>query len=123
MKLTKKQYITWTAQVQKFARGWEFDANIYVVWGEKTIVRETAAANGEYIQEKIRYREEYETITNEHNVTYNRRTGRYIPVLIVNRLYPLPSGCYRVIEEERRDIGEAQETKKYNVLCKAAAAV
>lgn len=124
MKITREQFNKWDAQVKKLAgAAWGFDLNKYCLWGEKTVINQEAIENGEYIQKKVVYYPEFERVTNCHNVTYNRETGRYIPTLLVNHLYPLESGLYRVIEVERREIGAAQEKKNFNNLCKAAAAV
>ena len=119
MKITKQQYNKWNEQAKKAAGdGWEFDVEKYVIWGEKAIIKNVPADNGEYDQYKIEYFPEYDTTQK-----YRRQTGRYIPTLVINRLYPLESGCYRVIEVERRAVGDPQEKKNYNVICTAAKAV
>lgn len=120
--LKREQYERWNNQAQEIAgNGWRFDVEAYVFWTEKRPLRDTKLENGEILREKLVYFPEYERIVNQYGVRYNRETGRVVPLYIIERLYPLNSGCYRVIEEKRKEIGEAREKKDYAALLKLAA--
>ena len=109
--ITRAQAMKWDADAKKYGT-FSFDVRNYVIWSEKALVRNTENEDGTITQHKIRYAERRGA---ERFTTVN------VPVHIVNTLYPLESGCYRVIEESCEDIGEATEKKSYATLCKLSA--
>jgi len=117
-KITKEQYDKWTNQANANGNGWGFDLRYFAIWGEKEVIKRIPDVNGEYIQWKIGYYDEYEEITNQYGCKYRRATGRYIPTWTVNRLIPLESGCYRVLPVSEHAVGEIQNKKNYAYLCK-----
>ncbi len=120
-KITREQFNKWNAQAQN---GFGLDLQYYVIWGEKTLTKKIELDNGNVVEFKIEYRNEYETKTNEHGCRWNVETGRYIPMLHITVWRPSHSGCYvssGIGKYER--IGDAQTSKRYNVLCKLSAEV
>ena len=115
-KLTKEQYAKWCEQAKN---GFILDLRYYLTWGEKTLTKRIKTACGDVIEFRIEYMPEYKQTTNEWGCKWNERTGRYIPMLNVARWRPTGTGCYSssgYIAEKQ--IGEPEQTKKYNVLCK-----
>lgn len=122
-KLTREQFNKWNAQAQN---GFTFDIQEFCVWNEKTLKKNHKLESGDVVEFRIEYDEEYETKTNEWGCRWNVKTGRYIPMLYIRIWHPSStSGCYTSngIYYERYELGEPENTKKYNVLCKLSAEV
>lgn len=116
-KLTRDQYNKWNAQAKN---GFNFDIEYYLIWGEKTLIKDIEQKNGVIIRFKLSYISEYETQTNEHGCRWNVKTGRKIPVMKIDRLVPCKTeGMYQVISvAENRQMAESEKTMKYSTLCK-----
>ena len=115
-KITKDQYTKWSAQAKN---GFSLDLQHYVIWSEKTLTKRIKMADGDAMEFKIEYMREYEQKTNEWGNKWSVETGRYIPTLTVTRWHPTGTGCYSSGGyEEQKPLGEPEQTKKYNVLCK-----
>ena len=120
-KITREQYNKWNAQANN---GFSLDLQYFVIWNEKTLTKKIKLENGNVIEFKIEYHKEFETKTNSYGCKWNVETGRYIPMLNITVWHPTTSGCYASsgwAKSER--IGEVQNTKKYNVLCKLSAEI
>lgn len=120
-KITREQYNKWNAQANN---GFSLDIQYFVIWNEKTLTKKIKLENGNVIEFKIEYHKEFETKTNSYGCKWNVETGRYIPMLNITVWHPTTSGCYTSsgwVKSER--IGEVQNTKKYNVLCKLSAEI
>lgn len=116
MKVTKEQYNKWNAQAKN---GFSLDLKHLIMWGEKNLIYQYTTLSGTIIVLTIEYRPEYETITNQYKCTYNKRTGRFIPSLIIEHWKPTGTGLYSTSGISKPEkIGEIQDKKKYNVLCK-----
>ena len=118
-KLTKEQFDKWSA---KASNGFTFNVKKYVCWGEKGLEKIIQLGDGRVVEFEIGYSDEYAKVTNEHSVSYNRRTGRKIPVLDINILVPSSTkGVYRV-HHFKSDIvvGETQDKNNFNVLCQCS---
>lgn len=116
-KLTREQYNKWNAQAQN---GFMLDLQYFLIWGEKTLIKDIEQENGAIIRFKLSYIDEFETRTNEHGCRWNERTGRKIPVMKIDRLVPCKTeGMYQVINiAENRQMAEPEKTMKYSTLCK-----
>lgn len=120
-KITREQYNKWNAQANN---GFSLDLQYFVIWNEKTLTKKIKLESGNVIEFKIEYHKEFETKTNSYGCKWNVETGRYIPMLNITVWHPTTSGCYAssgCAKSER--IGEVQNTKKYNVLCKLSAEI
>lgn len=120
-KITREQYNKWNAQANN---GFSLDLQYFVIWNEKTLTKKIKLESGNVIEFKIEYHKEFETKTNSYGCKWNVETGRYIPMLNITVWHPTTSGCYASngwAKSER--IGEVQNTKKYNVLCKLSAEI
>lgn len=113
--ITREKAIKWDTEAKKYG-SFRFDIEYYVLWSEKALIKNIKHEDGTYTQHKIRYASEYVrengTITEVHK-----------PVHIVNTLYPLESGCYRVIQESSEVIGKTVTKKNYTNLCKLSATI
>ena len=122
-KLTREQYEKWTAQAHN---GFYFDVKYYVCWNEKTLRKTVEMPNGDVIEFKIEYDNEFETRTNEYGCKWNVKTGRFIPMLYIHHWRPSTTpGVYHSngAWAKRERIGEIQDKKKYNVLCNLSAGI
>ncbi len=116
-KLTREQYNKWNAQAKN---GFHLDLEYFLTWNEKTLIKDIAQEGGGYIRFKLYYMPEYETITNEWGCKYNRRTGRQVPTMRIERLKPCRTeGMYQVLTlKDDVQMGEPEKTMKYSTLCK-----
>lgn len=116
MKVTREQYNKWNAQAKN---GFTLDCECLVVWGEKTLRYKRETPSGVIIELTINYYPEYERVTNEYGSSYNRETGKFLPSLTVRHWTPTTTGFYSSSGLPSHEvIGEAQDKKKYNILCK-----
>ena len=115
--LKVEQLKKWRAALPE---GWKFDAQYYVLWGEKKIFTYSAEnAAGAFYCAELGYRAER---VGEGWSAQN--TGRQIPTVTVSRYTPTSTGdlcsVVRIFEETA---GEPENKKKYDVLCKLAASL
>lgn len=123
-KITRAEYERLNNQAREIGGdGWKFDLRNFLIWGTRYPIRDTKVENGEIIRERLGYFPEYKRITNEYGVSYNKVTGNQVPTYTIDRLVPLESGCYRVVEIERREVGEPVARKSYVGLLKIAATI
>ena len=111
--ITREKAIKWDETAQKYG-DFRFDLEWYVLWGEKALIKNIKHEDGTYTQHKIRYASSFSRERGDY-------TEYHTPVHIINTLYPLNSGCYRVVQESSEVIGEAVTKKNYNNLCKLSA--
>ena len=115
-KITKEQYNKWANQA---LNGFTFDLQYYVLWSEKTLSKKVKRVNGDVVEFKIEYHKEFETKTNAYGCSWNVETGCYIPMLNITVWHPTHTGCYSSSGWAKSEkIGDVQNSKKYNVLCK-----
>lgn len=116
-KITREQLKKWNEQAKN---GFKLDLEYFLVWNEKTLVKNIKQEDGTIIQFKLWYVPEYETITNEHGCKWNQRTGRNIPMMKIDKLVPgRTEGVYIVNSvKDNMQIGEPEKTLKYSTLCK-----
>lgn len=117
-KITREQFNKWNEQAKN---GFQFDLQYFLTWSEKTLTKKVKMDNGDVIEFKIEYDKEFETITNGWGVKYNQETGRYIPMLYITHWRPSTSGsgCYTSHGWAKSEkLGNPENSKKYNVLCK-----
>ena len=60
-KLTREQYNKWNAQAKN---GFQLDLQYYLIWSEKTLIKDVQQEDGSIIRFKLWYMPEYETKTN-----------------------------------------------------------
>lgn len=115
--ITREQLNKWNAQAKN---GFHLDLEYFLNWGEKTLIKDIEQESGGYIRFKLYYMPEYEIITNEWGCKYNKRTGKQIPMLRIERLKPCRTeGIYQVLTvKDDVPMGEAEKTMKYSTLCK-----
>ena len=111
--LTREQAQKWTKDLPQ---GWKFDAQHYVMWGEKEIFTDSAEnEKGVFYRLTLEYRAE--TV----NAGYFRKeTGKQIPTVSVSRYTPTGSGMYSVVHILTENAAEPETKKKYNVLLNLA---
>lgn len=116
-KITREQYMKWNEQAKK---GFRFDLEYFLTWGEKTLIKDIKQNDGTIIRFNIYYMPEYETIINDYGCKWNKRTGKQIPSLRVDKLLPCSTkGMFQVITvKECEKVGDPQKNKNYSVLCK-----
>lgn len=121
-KLTREQYNKWNAQAKN---GFQLDLQYFLIWGEKTLIKDIKQESGCIIRFKLYYMPEYETVTNEYGCKWNERTGRQIPMMKIDKLIPGNTKGVYVVHSIRYDIpmGEAEKTMKYATLCKISGEV
>ena len=117
--LTRENWKKWDA---KAANGFRFDAQNYIIWGEKELEKYSDNGDGTRTRYRIQFAKEYETITNSYGCRYNRETGRVIPELTISKTTPTgTAGCWSIGKPDRYTIGEPQARKSYDLLCKLSA--
>lgn len=116
-KLTREQYNKWNAQAKN---GFTLDLEYFLNWGEKTLIKDVPMDGGGYMRFKLWYTPEYETITNQYGCKWNKRTGRHLPMMRIERLRPCSTeGMYQVLTvKDDTQMGEAEKAMKYATLCK-----
>ncbi len=121
-RITREQYNKWNGQAKN---GFTFDLEYYLNWGEKTLIKDIPMEDGGYIRFKLWYTDEYETITNEYGCKWNKRTGKHLPMMKIEKLRLCStSKMYQVITiKDNIQMGEAEKTMKYSTLCKISGAV
>ena len=120
-KLTREQINKWNSQAKN---GFQFDSRYFLIWNEKTLIKNIKMENGDIIEFKIEYDKEYEKYTNEWKVTRNVETGRYIPMLYITHWRPTQSESYTSSGWAKTEVlGSPENSKKYNVLCKLSETV
>lgn len=120
-KITREQFNKWNAQAKN---GFQFDLQYFLIWSEKTLTKKIEMENGDIIEFKIEFDKEFETKTNQWGSRWNVETGRYIPMLYITYWKPSDSGCYHSSGREKSEIlGNPENSKKYNVLCKLSETV
>ena len=78
MKMTLEQYNKWSAAL---ADGWKFDAQQFIVWGEKEVYTDSDEdERGNFYRATLKY---YEERTGAGYLAQS--TGRQIPTLVINR--------------------------------------
>ena len=116
-RITREQYNKWNSQAQN---GFTLDLEYYLNWGEKTLIKDIPMEDGGYIRFKLWYTDEYETITNEYGCKRNKRTGKHIPMMRIEKLKPCSTaGMYQILTvKDDMQMGESEKMMKYSVLCK-----
>lgn len=115
-KITREQFNKWNAQAKN---GFQFDLEHFLTWNEKTLTKRIKMENGDIIEFKVEFEKEFETKTNTYGCHWNVETGRYIPMLYITHWKPSTSGCYHSSGREKSEaLGNPENSKKYNVLCK-----
>ena len=111
-----EQYKKWSSVLPE---GWKFDAQRYVMWGEKEIFTDSAEnENGVFYRLTLEYRAETE------NAGYFRKeTGRQIPTVSVSRYTPTGSGLFSVVHILTEAAAETENKRNYNTLVKLAAQI
>ena len=121
-KLTREQLNKWNAQAKN---GFQLDLQYFLVWNEKTLIKNIPQEDGSIIQFKLWYMPEYETKTNDFGCKWNVRTGRQIPMMRIDRLVPGNTEGVYIVHNVRDDkpMGEAEKTLKFATLCKISGTV
>lgn len=121
-RITREQYNKWNAQAQN---GFSFDLAYFMTWNDKRLTKQVPADDGCYYKVDITYTAEFEKITNEHGVSYNRETGRQVPTVWLSFWKPSTvSGCYSSWGLGiHRAIGEPQPKKNYKTLCSLSGSI
>ena len=121
-KLTREQYNKWNAQAKN---GFQLDLQYFLIWGEKTLIKDVKQEDGSIIRFKLWYIPEYETTTNELGCKWNVKTGRQIPMMRIDKLVPgNTEGIYTVhTVRDGKPMGEPEKTLKYATLCKISGEV
>ena len=114
--LKVEQYKKWSSALPD---GWKFDAQHYVMWGEKEIFTDSAEnEKGVFYRLTLEYRAETE------NAGYFRKeTGRQIPTVSVSRYTPTGSSLFSVVHILTEAAAETESKRNYNTLVKLAAAL
>ena len=114
--MTREQYNKWSSVLPE---GWKFDAQHYIMWGEKEIVTDSPEnENGEFYRATLEYKAETE------NAGYFRReTGKQIPTITIHRYTEKTGNMYSVVMIFSQPVGEIQSKKNYNVLVKLAGTI
>lgn len=114
--LKVEQYKKWSSVLPE---GWKFDAQRYVMWGEKEIFTDSAEnEKGVFYRLTLEYRAETE------NAGYFRKeTGRQIPTVSISRYTPTGSGLFSVVHILTEAAAEPESKRNYNILVKLAAAL
>lgn len=114
--LKTEQYKKWSSVLPD---GWKFNAQHYVVWGEKEICTDsTENDKGVFYRLTLRYRAE-----TEPGGYSQRETGRQIPTVSISRYTPTGSGLFSVVYIFSDAAGEPEGKKVYNALVKIAASI
>lgn len=113
--ITREQAARWNAKARN---GFTFDVQKYVVWGEKTLHQIIDLGDGDRMEIRLLYQEEYERKTNEHGCSWNVRTGRYLPTVHLTRWHPSGAAWTSQGLGDWITAGEPQTSKKFDVLCK-----
>lgn len=122
-KLTREQLIKWNDKAQN---GFTFDIQYFLIWNEKTLIKDIEQEDGTIIRFKLWYRSEYETKTNSYGCKWNERTGKHIPVMKIEKLIPTKTGSsmYSVHTiKDNMQMGKPEKTLKYATLCKISGIV
>lgn len=122
-KITREQAQKWDAQARG---GFHFDVRQYVIWGEKELRRTIDLDGGDVLELRLGYREEYATRTNEYGRHWKETTGRHIPVLSLSIWHPSASNPDVYTSQglgKSVDLGPAENSKKYAVLCRLSGEV
>lgn len=117
-KLTAQQYKKLNDQAKN---GFKFDLRHFLTWsGEKRLIKDDPRDNGTILEFVIQWFPEFETVTNQYGVTYNRETGRSVPALSVDLLVPSQAAKVYVVHSVKSlvPIGSPSEKKQYSTLCK-----
>ena len=114
--LKVEQYKKWSSVLPE---GWKFDAQRYVMWGEKEIYTDSAEnEKGVFYRLTLEYRAETE------NAGYFRReTGRQIPAVSISRYTPTGSGMFSVVHILTENAADPESKRNYNALVKLAATI
>lgn len=121
-KLTREQYNKWNAQAKN---GFQLDLQYYMIWSEKTLIKDVQQEDGSIIRFKLWYMPEYETKTNEWGCKWNVKTGRQIPMMRIEKLVPGSTEGVYIVHTVRDDkpMGEPEKTLKYATLCRISGEV
>ena len=121
-KLTREQLNKWNAQAKN---GFQLDLQYFLIWNEKTLIKDVKQEDGCIIRFKLCYMPEYETKTNECGCKWEERTGRQIPVMKIDKLVPGSTEGIYIVHTMRdyRPMGEPEKTMKYATLCKISGEV
>ena len=121
-KITREQFEKWNAQAKN---GFEFDLRYYLTWNEKVLTKKIKLENGNIIEFKLMYKNEYKSIVNEYGCRWNQETGRQIPYIHITEWKPSHNSetFYSSGMGKWEQVGEPQNSKKYNILCKISAEI
>lgn len=115
--LKVEQYKKWSSVLPE---GWKFDAQRYVMWGEKEIFTDSREnEKGVFYRLTLEYRAETE------NAGYFRKeTGKQIPTVEVSRYTPTGSGnMFSVVHILTEAAADTESKRNYNTLVKLAATI
>lgn len=117
MKFTKEQVEKWNS---KMGQGFKTDLNRLMMWGEKQPHLMTKQEDGKtYLELTLYYQDEYKTVTNEYGCTFNRPTGKHIPVINVRKWIDEGTGMLHGYGIGKTfEVGEACEKKMFSTLQK-----
>lgn len=117
MKLAREQYNKWSAAL---ADGWKFDAQQFIVWGDKEAYTDSAEdERGNFYRATLKYYEE------RNGTGYlAQSTGKQLPTLVINRWSKTSTeGLYSSVQIIKETAGEPQTKKNYSVLAKLTASI
>lgn len=117
MKLTREQYNKWSVAL---ADGWKFDAQQFVVWGEKEVYTDSKEdERGNFYRATLKYYEERNGAG-----CLAQSTERQLPTLVIDRWTKTRTdGIYSSVQIIKETIGEPQTKKNYSVLAKLTASI
>ena len=116
MKFTKEQVAKWNS---KMGQGFRTDLNRLAMWGEKQPHLMTKVNETTILELTLYYQDEYKTVTSEYGCTYNRPTGKHIPVINVRKWIDEGTGMLHGYGIGKTfEVGEACEKKMFSTLQK-----
>lgn len=118
--ITREQAARWNAKARN---GFSFDVRYYAMHGEKTLHQIIDLDGGDKMEIRLLYEAERRKKTNEFGCSWTVTTGRYLPTVHLTRWHPSGAAWTSRGLGDWITIGEPQDAKKYDVLCKLSATV
>ena len=116
MKFTKEQVAKWNS---KMGQGFRTDLNRLMMWGEKQPHLMTKVNETTILELTLYYKDEYKAVTSEYGCTYNRPTGKHIPVINVRKWIDEGTGMLHGYGIGKTfEVGEACDKKMFSTLQK-----
>lgn len=116
MKITKAQVEKWNS---KMGQGFRTNLNRLAMWGEKQPHLMVKVDETTILELALYYEYEYKAVTNEYGCTFNRPTGKHIPVINVRKWIDEGTGMlhgYGIGKTFK--VGEPCEKKMFSTLQK-----